>query len=240
MLPFLCPSHHALSSARAWAPALPLCPVLTDHRAALRVRPPSAAEPDPLRAFAPKCRCSPTTGPPAAPPGAAQTSRTADQGEGNWAGEVVRGCLTGPVGAERRREAWKGRGLADRCEDVVPGAKSCTATRVPAPSPPRPILHPTLQRGLSEDVFHPQRPAKPSEKPRLRQIPSAEDLETDGGVAGPLGDDSLEHREAGRGQHEARGPVALQQHQQVQRGLCVPSEGVVRGCWAWHGWKGGR
>lgn len=65
---------------------------------------------------------------------------------------------------------------------------------------------------------HPQRSAKPSEKPRLRQIPSAEDLETDGGSVGPLRDDSLEHRESSHGQQEARGPVPLQQHQQVWLG----------------------
>lgn len=80
---------HVLSSARVWAPALPLCPVPTDHRAALWVRPPLAAEPDPLRTFAPKRHRPPITGPPAAPPGAAQPSRPADQGEGNWVGEVV-------------------------------------------------------------------------------------------------------------------------------------------------------
>ncbi|XP_024431261.1 histone deacetylase 7 isoform X3 [Desmodus rotundus] len=83
-----------------------------------------------------------------------------------------------------------------------------------AAPPPLGPLQPRLER-LKPHVQLIKRPAKPSEKPRLRQIPSAEDLETDGGVAGPLGDDSLEHREAGRGQHEARGPVALQQHQQV-------------------------
>ncbi|KAB0402629.1 hypothetical protein E2I00_000839, partial [Balaenoptera physalus] len=68
---------------------------------------------------------------------------------------------------------------------------------------------------LSARISLPQRPAKPSEKPRLRQIPSAEDLETDGGGVGPLGDDGLEHRESSHGQHEARGPIPLQQHQQV-------------------------
>lgn len=81
------------------------------------------------------------------------------------------------------------------------------------PLPPHPSPHPTLQHGFSAGIFPPQRLAKPSEKPRLRQIPSAEDLETDGGGVGPLGDDSLEHRESGHGQHEARGPLPLQQHQ---------------------------
>ncbi|KAM9073323.1 histone deacetylase 7 isoform 7-T7 [Megaptera novaeangliae] len=74
-------------------------------------------------------------------------------------------------------------------------------------------LQPRLER-LKPHVQLIKRPAKPSEKPRLRQIPSAEDLETDGGGVGPLGDDGLEHRESSHGQHEARGPIPLQQHQQ--------------------------
>ncbi|KAF6339456.1 histone deacetylase 7 [Rhinolophus ferrumequinum] len=91
--------------------------------------------------------------------------------------------------------------------------------------PPLGPLQPRLERlkphvqlikhGFSAGISPPQRPAKPSEKPRLRQIPSAEDLETDGGGVGPLRDDSLEHRESSHGQHEARGPIPLQQHQQV-------------------------
>ncbi|XP_060985212.1 histone deacetylase 7 isoform X4 [Dama dama] len=75
-------------------------------------------------------------------------------------------------------------------------------------------LQPRLER-LKPHVQLIKRSAKPSEKPRLRQIPSAEDLETDGGSVGPLRDDSLEHRESSHGQQEARGPVPLQQHQQV-------------------------
>lgn len=92
------------------------------------------------------------------------------------------------------------------------------------------IPHPVLQHGFSAGISSPQRPAKPSEKPRLRQIPSAEDLETDGGGVGPLRDDGLEHRESSHGQHETRGPIPLQQHQQVRQ--CPsksPSE--VRRCW---------
>ncbi|XP_032203875.1 histone deacetylase 7 isoform X2 [Mustela erminea] len=80
--------------------------------------------------------------------------------------------------------------------------------------PPLGPLQPRLER-LKPHVQLIKRPAKPSEKPRLRQIPSAEDLETDGGGVGPVGDDGLEHRESSHGQHEARGPVPLQQHQQV-------------------------
>ncbi|KAF3826305.1 hypothetical protein GH733_006419 [Mirounga leonina] len=80
--------------------------------------------------------------------------------------------------------------------------------------PPLGPLQPRLER-LKPHVQLIKRPAKPSEKPRLRQIPSAEDLETDGGGVGPVGDDSLEHRESSHGQHEARGPAPLQQHQQV-------------------------
>nr|XP_020744900.1 histone deacetylase 7 [Odocoileus virginianus texanus] len=75
-------------------------------------------------------------------------------------------------------------------------------------------LQPRLER-LKPHVQLIKRSAKPSEKPRLRQIPSAEDLETDGGSVGPLRDDSLDHRESSHGQQEARGPVPLQQHQQV-------------------------
>lgn len=75
-------------------------------------------------------------------------------------------------------------------------------------------LQPRLER-LKPHVQLIKRSAKPSEKPRLRQIPSAEDLETDGGSVGPLRDDGLEHRESSHGQQEARGPVPLQQHQQV-------------------------
>lgn len=80
--------------------------------------------------------------------------------------------------------------------------------------PPLGPLQPRLER-LKPHVQLIKRPAKPSEKPRLRQIPSAEDLETDGGGVGPLRDDSLEHRESSHGQHESRGPIPLQQHQQV-------------------------
>lgn len=127
------PRNPLLSSARAWAPALSLCPVLTDHRAALRVRPPPAAEPDPLRAPAPKHHHPPAAGPPAAPPGAAQTSCPADQGEGKWVGEVVRGCLTGPLGAERGREALEGQGPGGPERGCGSwGAKRCMATGFPA------------------------------------------------------------------------------------------------------------
>ncbi|XP_057558118.1 histone deacetylase 7 isoform X5 [Hippopotamus amphibius kiboko] len=89
------------------------------------------------------------------------------------------------------------------------------------PLPPSATAPPLLgslqprQERLKPHVQLIKRPAKPSEKPRLRQIPSAEDLETDGGGVGPLRDDGLEHRESSHGQHEARGPVPLQQHQQV-------------------------
>ncbi|XP_070126295.1 histone deacetylase 7 isoform X5 [Equus caballus] len=79
--------------------------------------------------------------------------------------------------------------------------------------PPLGPLQPRLER-LKPHIQLTKRPAK-SEKPRLRQIPSAEDLETDGGGVGPVGDDGLEHRESSHGHHEARGPVPLQQHQQV-------------------------
>ncbi|KAM5288278.1 histone deacetylase 7 isoform 3-T3 [Ctenodactylus gundi] len=81
-------------------------------------------------------------------------------------------------------------------------------------------LHPRLEPHKPHDqliklaIFPTQRSAKPNEKPRLRQIPSAEDLETDGGM-GQVVDDGLEHRESSHGQPEARGPVPLHQHQQV-------------------------
>uniref|UniRef100_A0A8C2YK44 Histone deacetylase n=1 Tax=Chinchilla lanigera TaxID=34839 RepID=A0A8C2YK44_CHILA len=74
-------------------------------------------------------------------------------------------------------------------------------------------LEPHFQ--LIKLAYPPQRAAKPSEKPRLQQIPSAEDLETDGGAAGPAVDGGLEHREPSHRQPEARGPAPLQQHQQV-------------------------
>nr|KAF6373826.1 histone deacetylase 7 [Pipistrellus kuhlii] len=102
-----------------------------------------------------------------------------------------------------------------RSEPLPP---STTAPPALGPLQPRPErLSPHVQlikHGFSAGVFPPQRSAKPSEKPRLRQIPSAEDLEADGGGVGPPGEDSLACRGSSSGQHEARGPV-LQQHQQV-------------------------
>ncbi|KAL0612214.1 Histone deacetylase 7, partial [Plecturocebus cupreus] len=82
-----------------------------------------------------------------------------------------------------------------------------------APLPPGP-MQPHLEQ-LKTHIQVIKRSAKPSEKPRLRQIPSAEDLETDGGGAGQVVDDGLEHRELSHGQPEARGPAPLQQHPQV-------------------------
>uniref|UniRef100_A0A452EDC7 Histone deacetylase n=1 Tax=Capra hircus TaxID=9925 RepID=A0A452EDC7_CAPHI len=104
-----------------------------------------------------------------------------------------------------------------RSEPLPPSA---TAPSLLGPLQPRlERLKPHVQlikvRGTGSHLPHPQRSAKPSEKPRLRQIPSAEDLETDSGSVGPLQDDGLEHRESSHGQQEARGPVPLQQHQQV-------------------------
>ncbi|XP_004863186.1 histone deacetylase 7 isoform X7 [Heterocephalus glaber] len=86
------------------------------------------------------------------------------------------------------------------------------------PSATAPPLLGPLQPCLEQLKPHFQlikRTAKPSEKPRLQQIPSAEDLETDGGGAGQVVDGGLEHREPSHRQPEARGPVPLQQHQQV-------------------------
>ncbi|XP_006888224.1 PREDICTED: histone deacetylase 7 isoform X2 [Elephantulus edwardii] len=86
------------------------------------------------------------------------------------------------------------------------------------PSTTTPLLLGPLQPRLERLKPHPQlikRPAKPSEKPRLRQIPSSEDLETDGRAVGPVGDNSLDHRESSQGQPEARGPFPAQQHQQM-------------------------
>lgn len=80
---------------------------------------------------------------------------------------------------------------------------------------PLPATHPSLCPTSQPAISPPQRPAKPSEKPRLRQIPSAEDLETDGGGAGPVVNEGLERRESGHVPSEGRGPVSLQQHQQV-------------------------
>ncbi|XP_045143168.1 histone deacetylase 7 [Echinops telfairi] len=82
-----------------------------------------------------------------------------------------------------------------------------------APSPLGP-LQPLLEQ-LKPHIQLIKRPAKLSEKPRLRQIPSAEDLETDGGAGDQVGGDSLEHRESNQGQPEARRPLPLHPHQQV-------------------------
>ncbi|XP_074126802.1 histone deacetylase 7 isoform X6 [Sminthopsis crassicaudata] len=55
-----------------------------------------------------------------------------------------------------------------------------------------------------------KRPTKPSEKPRLRQIPSAEDLETNEAlIQGP------EHRDPGHGKPEVGSAASSQQHQQI-------------------------
>lgn len=82
-------------------------------------------------------------------------------------------------------------------------------------------------------VSPPQRSAKPSEKPRLRQIPSAEDLETDGGGPGQVVDDGLEHRELSHGQPEARGPAPLQQHPQVWQSPPAPQKVSSEDSGAW-------
>ncbi|KAK2101245.1 Histone deacetylase 7 [Saguinus oedipus] len=79
--------------------------------------------------------------------------------------------------------------------------------------PPAGPMQPHLEQ-LKTHMQVIKRLAKPSEKPRLRQIPSAEDLETDGGTPGQGVDDGLEHRELSHGQPEARGPASLQQHPQ--------------------------
>ncbi|XP_058163864.1 histone deacetylase 7 isoform X2 [Dasypus novemcinctus] len=87
-----------------------------------------------------------------------------------------------------------------------------------SPSATAPLLLGPLQPRLERLKPHVQlikRLAKPGEKPRLRQIPSAEDLETDGGGAGQVADGDLDPRELSQGPPEARGPVPLQQHQQM-------------------------
>lgn len=102
-----------------------------------------------------------------------------------------------------------------RSEPLPPSA---TASPLLGPLQPRQDrLKPHVQL-IKPAISPPQRPAKPSEKPRLRQIPSAEDLETDGGGVGPVVSDGLEHRESGHEPPEGRGPVSLQQHQQVWLG----------------------
>ncbi|KAL1767370.1 histone deacetylase 7 isoform X2 [Sigmodon hispidus] len=99
-----------------------------------------------------------------------------------------------------------------RSEPLPPSA---TASPLLGPLQPRQDrLKPHVQL-IKPAISPPQRPAKLSEKPRLRQIPSAEDLETDGGGVGPAVNDGLEHRESGHGPPEGRGPVPLQQHQQM-------------------------
>ncbi|XP_053410755.1 histone deacetylase 7 isoform X3 [Nycticebus coucang] len=96
--------------------------------------------------------------------------------------------------------------LSRTCSEPLPPSAT-------APPPPGP-LQPRSER-LKPHVQPIKRSPKPSEKSRLRHIPSAEDLETDGGPVGQLLGDGLEHREVGHGQPEARGPVLLQQRQQV-------------------------
>ncbi|CAH6791397.1 Hdac7 [Phodopus roborovskii] len=102
-----------------------------------------------------------------------------------------------------------------RSEPLPPSA---TASPLLGPLQPRQDrqdrLKPHVQL-IKTAISPPQRPAKPSEKPRLQQIPSAEDLETDGGGVGPVVNDGLEHRESGHGPHLGRGPASLQHHQQA-------------------------
>uniref|UniRef100_A0A287DCH2 Histone deacetylase n=1 Tax=Ictidomys tridecemlineatus TaxID=43179 RepID=A0A287DCH2_ICTTR len=99
-----------------------------------------------------------------------------------------------------------------RSEPLPPSA---TASPLLGPLQTRPErLKPHIQL-IKPAISPPQRPAKMSEKPRLQQIPSAEDLETDGRGVGQVVDDVLEHRESSHGQPEARGPVSLPQHQQA-------------------------
>ncbi|KAM4840867.1 histone deacetylase 7 isoform X12 [Urocitellus parryii] len=99
-----------------------------------------------------------------------------------------------------------------RSEPLPPSA---TASPLLGPLQTRPErLKPHIQL-IKPAISLPQRPAKMSEKPRLQQIPSAEDLETDGRGVGQVADDVLEHRESSHGQPEARGPVSLPQHQQM-------------------------
>uniref|UniRef100_A0A8C9Q0M7 Histone deacetylase n=1 Tax=Spermophilus dauricus TaxID=99837 RepID=A0A8C9Q0M7_SPEDA len=99
-----------------------------------------------------------------------------------------------------------------RSEPLPPSA---TASPLLGPLQTRPErLKPHIQL-IKPAISPPQRPAKMSEKPRLQQIPSAEDLETDGRGVEQVVDDVLEHRESSHGQPEARGPVSLPQHQQM-------------------------
>ncbi|XP_051817076.1 histone deacetylase 7 isoform X4 [Antechinus flavipes] len=80
------------------------------------------------------------------------------------------------------------------------------------PSATAPQPSSSLQPRLDWLKQHSQskRPTKSSEKPRLRQIPSAEDLETNEAlIQGP------EHRDLGHGKPEVGSAASSQQHQQI-------------------------
>ncbi|XP_023579352.1 histone deacetylase 7 isoform X4 [Octodon degus] len=102
-------------------------------------------------------------------------------------------------------------GSEQLCASSLHRPLSRTRSEPLPPSAASPALLGPLQPCLEQLEPHfplVKRTAKPSEKPRLQQILSAEDLEADGGTSQVV-DSSLEHR-----QLEARVPV-LQQHQQV-------------------------
>ncbi|XP_040834883.1 histone deacetylase 7 isoform X2 [Ochotona curzoniae] len=68
-----------------------------------------------------------------------------------------------------------------------------------------------------------ERPAKPSEKPRVRQIPSAEGRESDGGGVRQVVDNGLEHQESSHGQPESKGaPPPLRLPQKLLEEPCAP------------------
>ncbi|XP_054998100.1 histone deacetylase 7 isoform X1 [Sorex araneus] len=75
-------------------------------------------------------------------------------------------------------------------------------------------LPPSLEQ-LKPHVQVIERPAHPREQPGVRERPSAKALQADGGGLGQLVDDGPEPRESERSQREARGPLPLQQQQQV-------------------------
>lgn len=124
------------------------------------------------------------------------------------------------LGSCRSEPLWVGRRVLRRRKGLADKRGGCwrpSKMNVTSPNP-CPATHPPLYPTSQPAISPPQRPAKPSEKPRLRQIPSAEDLETDGGGVGPVVSDVLERRESGHGPPEGRGPVSLQQRQQVWLG----------------------
>lgn len=75
-------------------------------------------------------------------------------------------------------------------------------------------LPPSMER-FKPHVQGIERPANSSEQPQMRPTPLSKHLQADGGGLGQMVDDGPEPRDLNHGQREAKGPLPLQQHQQV-------------------------